>query len=59
MNKETLPDLVAVVRCEDCVNFRRDYHKQFIYCNARQGLTNIGFNSYCSKGEKREAENDG
>lgn len=47
-------DAVEVVRCEDCKWFR--FHKTAVWCENDGGLNYPQYNSFCSKGERKEDE---
>ena len=46
--KEEKPDMVEVVRCKDCVNWRG------VSCPVRNTRPNVNGNWFCADGERKE-----
>ena len=50
------PRAADVILCKDCK--WAEFGRNGIYCTKGGGLLDISYQSYCSKGEKEDKEND-
>lgn len=56
MNKNNLPDLVAVVRCKDCIYHQVYTNWGFKKCHAWGVVLDVEKNDFCSRGISKEEE---